>query len=56
MSYHTVMTGRSNISSLDGYTDAVSNRTAFPLANGVISLNSEHPTWTGEYRLQPLST
>ncbi|KAI6005082.1 hypothetical protein F5J12DRAFT_124376 [Pisolithus orientalis] len=29
----------------DGYTDAVSNRTVFPLANGVINLNSEHPQW-----------
>ncbi|KIM84564.1 hypothetical protein PILCRDRAFT_818139 [Piloderma croceum F 1598] len=30
----------------DGYTDAVSNRTTFPLTNGVIKMNSEHPTWT----------
>lgn len=30
----------------DGYTQAVSNRTVFPLSNGVISLNSEHPQWT----------
>ncbi|KAF9229662.1 hypothetical protein BS17DRAFT_33107 [Gyrodon lividus] len=30
----------------DGYTDAVANRTVFPLSNGVINLNSEHPTWT----------
>ncbi|KAI6007936.1 hypothetical protein EDC04DRAFT_925358 [Pisolithus marmoratus] len=30
----------------DGYTDAVSDRTVFPLANGVINLNSEHPQWT----------
>ncbi|KAF9243798.1 hypothetical protein BU15DRAFT_59655 [Melanogaster broomeanus] len=30
----------------DGYNDAVSNRTIFPLSNGVINLNSEHPTWT----------
>ncbi|KAH7883902.1 hypothetical protein F5I97DRAFT_1794099, partial [Phlebopus sp. FC_14] len=30
----------------DGYNNAVSNRTVFPLTNGVINLNSEHPTWT----------
>jgi len=30
----------------DGYTQAVSNRTVFPLSNGVISMNSEHPAWT----------
>ncbi|KAG6371645.1 hypothetical protein JVT61DRAFT_9359 [Boletus reticuloceps] len=30
----------------DGYTNAVSNRTVFPLSNGVIDLDSEHPTWT----------
>jgi hypothetical protein len=36
---------------LDGYTDAVSNRTTFPLSNGVISMNSEHPQWTGTFRI-----
>ncbi|KAF8845410.1 hypothetical protein BDN67DRAFT_919949 [Paxillus ammoniavirescens] len=30
----------------DGYNNAVTNRTVFPLSNGVINLNSEHPTWT----------
>ncbi|KAG9314651.1 hypothetical protein JVU11DRAFT_5456 [Chiua virens] len=30
----------------DGYNNAVSNRTTFPISNGVIELNSEHPTWT----------
>jgi len=30
----------------DGYNNAVSNRTTFPLTNGVIELNSEHPSWT----------
>jgi len=30
----------------DGYTNAVSNRTVFPLSSGVITLNSEHPQWT----------
>ncbi|KAG6334926.1 hypothetical protein ID866_4168 [Astraeus odoratus] len=30
----------------DGYTNAVSNRTVFPLTNGLINLNSEHPQWT----------
>ncbi|KAF7982066.1 hypothetical protein HWV62_30358 [Athelia sp. TMB] len=30
----------------DGYTQAVSNRTVFPISNGVISMNSEHPSWT----------
>ncbi|KAI6159551.1 hypothetical protein EDD17DRAFT_894717 [Pisolithus thermaeus] len=29
----------------DGYNNAVSNRTVFPLANGLINLNSEHPQW-----------
>ncbi|KAI6133337.1 hypothetical protein EDD16DRAFT_1468043 [Pisolithus croceorrhizus] len=29
----------------DGYDNAVSNRTVFPLANGLINLNSEHPQW-----------
>jgi hypothetical protein len=40
--------------SLDGYTDAVNNRTVFPLSNGVINLNSEHPLWTGTSRKLPL--
>ncbi|THH16768.1 hypothetical protein EW146_g3932 [Bondarzewia mesenterica] len=30
----------------DSYTSAVSNRSEFPLSNGFITLNSEHPTWT----------
>ncbi|KAH7921262.1 hypothetical protein BV22DRAFT_1072662 [Leucogyrophana mollusca] len=30
----------------DGYNDAVNNRTVFPLSNGIINLNSEHPQWT----------
>ncbi|KAG1777434.1 hypothetical protein EV702DRAFT_1103276 [Suillus placidus] len=30
----------------DGYTDAVNNRTLFPLSNGIINMNSEHPSWT----------
>ncbi|KAG2116958.1 hypothetical protein DEU56DRAFT_718277, partial [Suillus clintonianus] len=30
----------------DGYTDAVNNRTVFPLSNGIINMNSEHPLWT----------
>ncbi|KLO13938.1 hypothetical protein SCHPADRAFT_795371, partial [Schizopora paradoxa] len=30
----------------DSYTDAVSNRSLFPLDNGYITLNSEHPVWT----------
>lgn len=34
---------------VDGYTNAVSNRTAFPISNGIINLNSEHPTWTGSF-------
>lgn len=33
---------------LDGYNNAVSNRTTFPLSGGVISLKSEHPKWTGK--------
>ena len=31
----------------DGYTNAVNNRTVFPLTGGVVQLNSEHPKWTG---------
>jgi len=30
----------------DSYTDAVSNRSLFPLDSGYITLNSEHPMWT----------
>ncbi|KAG1757901.1 hypothetical protein EDB19DRAFT_1659702 [Suillus lakei] len=30
----------------DGYTDAVDNRTVFPLSNGIINMNSEHPLWS----------
>ncbi|KAI6005080.1 hypothetical protein F5J12DRAFT_893171 [Pisolithus orientalis] len=30
----------------DGYTDAVSNRTVFPLANGVVNFISKHTQWT----------
>ncbi|KAJ3736966.1 hypothetical protein DFJ43DRAFT_1017420 [Lentinula guzmanii] len=30
----------------DGYDSVASNRTSFPLNNGIISLNSEHPQWT----------
>ena len=33
---------------LDSYTDAVDNRTSFPLDNGFITLTSEHPQWTGK--------
>ncbi|KAG1889385.1 hypothetical protein F4604DRAFT_1712116 [Suillus subluteus] len=32
----------------DGYTNAVNNRTIFPLSNGIINMNSEHPLWTAE--------
>ncbi|KAG2160080.1 uncharacterized protein EDB93DRAFT_1318187 [Suillus bovinus] len=32
----------------DGYTNAVDNRTTFPLSNGIINMNSEHPLWTAE--------
>ncbi|KAJ6534481.1 hypothetical protein DFH09DRAFT_890514, partial [Mycena vulgaris] len=30
----------------DGYDNAVSNRTVFPLTGGFFSLNSEHTSWT----------
>ncbi|EMD41705.1 hypothetical protein CERSUDRAFT_110283 [Gelatoporia subvermispora B] len=30
----------------DGYANAVSNRTEFPISGGFFSLNSEHPQWT----------
>lgn len=40
---------RSNTATVDGYTNAVSNRAVFPISNGVINLNSEHPTWTGNF-------
>lgn len=39
----------------DDYTNAVDNRTTFPLDNGFISLNSEHPKWTGNYVLPLLN-
>jgi hypothetical protein len=35
----------------DGYTNAVSNRTVFPLKGGIIELNSEHDTWDSQLRL-----
>ena len=38
---------------IDGYPDAVPNRTVFPISNGVINLNSEHPTWTGTFFIIP---
>lgn len=34
---------------VDGYTNAVSTRTVFPMSNGVIDLNSEHTVWTGRF-------
>lgn len=33
---------------LDSYTNAVDNRTVFPLGQGFITLNSEHPKWSGK--------
>ncbi|KIM52594.1 hypothetical protein SCLCIDRAFT_1223610 [Scleroderma citrinum Foug A] len=30
----------------DGYSNVTTNRTVFPLTNGVINLYSEHPKWT----------
>lgn len=34
---------------VDGYDTVASNRTSFPIgSNGLISLNSEHPQWTGK--------
>ncbi|KAJ7112852.1 hypothetical protein C8R43DRAFT_856324, partial [Mycena crocata] len=30
----------------DGYDNAASNRTVFPLSGGFFSINSEHPSWT----------
>ncbi|EIM92751.1 uncharacterized protein STEHIDRAFT_164981 [Stereum hirsutum FP-91666 SS1] len=30
----------------DSYTNAVDNRTTFPLSNGFFTFNSEHPSWT----------
>ncbi|KAH8120235.1 hypothetical protein DFH11DRAFT_1558998 [Phellopilus nigrolimitatus] len=32
----------------DGYNNAVSNRSTFPLAQGFITLNSEHPDWSAQ--------
>lgn len=31
---------------LDGYNNPATNRTQFPLTNGIITLNSEHTQWT----------
>ena len=33
--------------SLDGYTDAASNRSEFPLSNGLIKLDNHHSEWSG---------
>ncbi|THH05100.1 hypothetical protein EW145_g5038 [Phellinidium pouzarii] len=41
-----VMTNEVNF--CDGYNDAVSNRSEFPLGQGFISLNSEHPSWSAD--------
>jgi len=30
----------------DGYVQAVSNRSEYPLSGGFVTLNSEHPSWT----------
>ena len=32
----------------DGYTNVTTNRTDFPLGQGFITLNSEHPKWVGK--------
>ncbi|PAV22305.1 hypothetical protein PNOK_0226200 [Pyrrhoderma noxium] len=32
----------------DGYTNAVDNRTTFPLGQAFINLNSEHPSWSAQ--------
>ncbi len=37
---------RGLIFALDNYSNAVSNRSEFPLSGGFITLNSEHPTWS----------
>lgn len=35
----------------DGYTNAVDNRTTFPLGQAFINLNSEHPSWSGKCKI-----
>lgn len=30
----------------DNYVNAVSNRSGFPLRGGIVTLESEHPTWS----------
>jgi len=30
----------------DGYVQAVSNRSEYPLSGGIVTLNSEHPSWS----------
>ena len=32
----------------DGFTDAVSNRTTFPLGVAYFTFNSEHPAWSSQ--------
>ncbi|EJD04039.1 uncharacterized protein FOMMEDRAFT_133385 [Fomitiporia mediterranea MF3/22] len=32
----------------DGYQNAVSNRTTFPLDQGFVTINSEHPSWSAQ--------
>ncbi|KIK71268.1 hypothetical protein GYMLUDRAFT_33412 [Collybiopsis luxurians FD-317 M1] len=39
----------------DGYNSVASNRTAFPMSNGLISFNSEHPQWTATVFVSNLS-
>ena len=39
------------MNALDGFTNVTTNRTTFPLSQGFISLNSEHPQWSGKSTL-----
>ena len=36
---------------LDSYTNAVDNRTVYPMSNGVVTLESEHPNWNSQYSI-----
>ncbi|KAF7789860.1 hypothetical protein EIP86_000808 [Pleurotus ostreatoroseus] len=40
-----VFVEKDEVTFCDNYATAVDNRTTFPLNNGFISLNSEHPLW-----------
>lgn len=47
-SRHTCSRKNSRPSDIDGYTDAASNRSTFPLHGGYITLTQSHTKFTGQ--------